>query len=243
MKMSGDYSKNLAVAIPVATIASSAVSATAAATAAASTATTASASATTAAVTAAPSASATSAFTLRAGFVHHQCATEKILAVERGDGFLRLGVVANLREAETAGLTRKPIAQQRQRIRLHADLREQRSNLLFCSLEREIPNVKFLHGRSPGAPLQAAGHICEAEGTKDRPRWPARLNRAGRSRLKQGLQQLRGHNAATGTRSQRFLRENARFCLRAALTRLVIAATLVVGCAQLPSGGTACVEP
>jgi hypothetical protein len=241
--MSEIYSEKLAVAISVSSIASPAISAAAAATAAASTAATASATATTAAVTAASSATAASAFTLRTRFVHHQRAAQKVLAVERGDGFLCLGVVTNLREAEPAGLSRKPIAQQRQRIRLHADLREQRSNLLFCSLEREIPNVKFLHGRSPGAPLQAAGHICEAEGTKDRPRWPARLNRAGRSRLKQGLQQLRGHDAATGTRSQRFPCKNARIRLLAGPAWLLIASRLVVGCAQLPSGGSACVEP
>jgi hypothetical protein len=71
-------------------------------------------------VAATPSAGA-AAFTLRTRFIHDQRSAQKILAVERFDGFVRLGVVANFSETETARLTRKTIAQQRERIRLHAN--------------------------------------------------------------------------------------------------------------------------
>jgi hypothetical protein len=60
----------------------------------------------------------------------------------------------NLGETETARLSSKAIAQQRQRIRLYADFGEQRLHLLFCCFEREVPNVQFLHGRSPGPCLR-----------------------------------------------------------------------------------------
>ena len=72
----------------------------------------------TAAVSAMPAASATAAcpatFSLRPGFIHHECAAKKILAVERGNRFLRLGVVVNLGETESARLSRKTIPKQRE---------------------------------------------------------------------------------------------------------------------------------
>jgi len=95
------------------------------------------ASTTTASATmAATSAAGAAAFTLRTSFVHNQRAAQKILAVERFDGFVRFGVVANFGETETARLSRETIAQQRERIRLHTNLRKKRCYLLFRGLER-----------------------------------------------------------------------------------------------------------
>jgi hypothetical protein len=56
----------------------------------------------------------------------------------------------NFGETEAARLPGETIAQQRERIRLYADFSKQRLHLLFRCLEREVPNVQFLHGRSPG---------------------------------------------------------------------------------------------
>jgi hypothetical protein len=65
-----------------------------------------------------PAASATAAcpatFSLRPGFIHHESAAKKILAVERSNRFLRLGVVVNLGETESARLSRKTIPKQRE---------------------------------------------------------------------------------------------------------------------------------
>jgi hypothetical protein len=85
--------------------------------------TAASAAPTSATVAATPSARA-AAFPLRTRFVDDQSAAEKILAVERFDCFVRLGVVANLGETESARLSRETIAQKRERIRLHTDFRK-----------------------------------------------------------------------------------------------------------------------
>jgi hypothetical protein len=61
----------------------------------------------------APSATAaTTAFSLRTRFIHHQCPAHEILAVERGNGFLGFGVIVYFREAEPARLASKAIAQQ-----------------------------------------------------------------------------------------------------------------------------------
>jgi hypothetical protein len=75
--------------------------------------------------------------------------------------FFCIRVVANFREAESPRLPGKTIPQKRQRIRLHSDFRKQRRYLLFCSLERQISHVQFLHGRSPYAPGSA-----EAQNTR-----------------------------------------------------------------------------
>jgi hypothetical protein len=75
----------------------------------------------TATTTTAPSAAT---FTLWASFVDHQCAAEKILAVESGDDLFGFGVVANFRETKTARLPRETVAKQGERIGLHADFRE-----------------------------------------------------------------------------------------------------------------------
>jgi hypothetical protein len=70
---------------------------------------------------AATTAAGASAFTLRTGFIHHQCAAQKILAIERFDRFVSFGIVADFGETETARLSRETIAQKRERIRLHAN--------------------------------------------------------------------------------------------------------------------------
>jgi hypothetical protein len=81
------------------------------------------------------------AFPLGTCFIHHQRAAEKFLAVQRRDGFFRFRVVSNLGKTETARLTGKTVAQQRQGIRLNAHFRKQRSHLLFRGLERHVPNI------------------------------------------------------------------------------------------------------
>jgi hypothetical protein len=65
------------------------------------------------AAVAATSAAGTATFTLRTRFVYDQSAAQKILAVQRFDGFVRLGVVANFGKTETAWLSRETIAQKR----------------------------------------------------------------------------------------------------------------------------------
>jgi RNase P/RNase MRP subunit POP5 len=122
------------------------------------------------ATVAATAAASTAAFTLRTRFVHHESATQKILAVERFDRFIRFGVVSNFGETETARLSRETIAQQRERIRLHANFRKQRRYLLFRGLERQITDIQFLHGRSPFASGKCPGAKHEAEETGNRPR-------------------------------------------------------------------------
>jgi hypothetical protein len=100
-----------AVSSAVATITSAASSTTASA---APTVTTAPATAamTAAVSTTTPSTTRAAAFTLRASFVNYQCATQKIFAIEGCDCFLGFRIVTNLREAESARLTRETIAQQ-----------------------------------------------------------------------------------------------------------------------------------
>lgn len=148
----------LAVAIASAAVSASATAATTATTAPAAV-TTAAAPTTSATVAAATTASSTATFTLRAGFVDHKSAAEEILAVESGDHFFGFGIVFNFGEAKTARLSCETIAEQGERIRLHADFREKRGYLLFRGFEREIPNVEFLHGRSPCAPIQGRARV------------------------------------------------------------------------------------
>ena len=149
--------ENLAVASAV-TTAIAAASATPVATASAATASSTAPATVSAAITASPATpSATTAFSLRTSFVYYQGAAEKVFAVESCNRLLRCAVVVNLGETETARLSGKAIAQQRQRIRLYADFSKQRLHLLFCCLKREVPNVQFLHGRSPG-PRQHGTH-------------------------------------------------------------------------------------
>ena len=70
------------------------------------------ASATTASATVpATSAAGAAAFALRTCFIHDERAAQKILAVQRLDGFVCFGVVANFGETETARLSRETIAQ------------------------------------------------------------------------------------------------------------------------------------
>jgi autotransporter adhesin len=142
--------KNLAVASAI-TAAIAAASATPVATASAATASPTATTTVSAAITAASATpSATTAFSLRTSFIHYQRAAKEVFAIESCNRLFRCAVVVNLSETETTRLSCKTIAEQRQRIRLNADLSEQRLHLLFCCFEREVPNVQFLHGRSPG---------------------------------------------------------------------------------------------
>jgi hypothetical protein len=184
--------------LPVASAATVAATASAAAASTTTAAMSTTASATTAAMTA--TASATPAtLTLRASFVDDKRASEKILPVERSDGFFGFGVVMNFGESEPARLTCEAIAKKRERIRLHADFREQCGYLLFRGLERQISNVQFLHGRSPCAPFQVAGHPREAE-RQDHGRGQSEANRHTPAEASAPATQK--HLAASVSRSQ-----------------------------------------
>jgi hypothetical protein len=117
--------EKLAVAIAAAAVSTAATTATPAATTSAAT-VTASATPTTSAATVTTTTTAASAatFTLRAGFVDHKSAAQEILAIESGDHLFGFGVVANFSETKTAWLPRETIAEQGERIGLHADFRE-----------------------------------------------------------------------------------------------------------------------
>jgi hypothetical protein len=135
------------------------------------------------ATVAATSSAGAAAFTLGTRFIDDERAAQKILAVERFDGFVCFAVVANFSETKTARLSCETIAQQRERIRLHANFRKKRRYLLFSGLERQITHIQFLHGRSPFASGTRPGAKHEAEGTGNRPRGqrppdPTRLKRA-----------------------------------------------------------------
>jgi hypothetical protein len=96
----------------------------------------ASATTTTAVASASAATATTAAFALRAGFIDHQSAAEKFLAVQRGDGFFGFGVVFNFCETEAAGLAGETIAKQSKRIGLNARFGKKPLHILFCSLER-----------------------------------------------------------------------------------------------------------
>jgi hypothetical protein len=68
--------------------------------------------------------SAPAAFALRTRLVDDERPAEKLLAVESRDCFFGFGVVMNFGETKTARLPCETVAKQRQRIRLHSDLRE-----------------------------------------------------------------------------------------------------------------------
>jgi hypothetical protein len=145
----GRTEENLAVASAV-TAAIAAASSTPVATPSAATAASTAPTTVSAAITASSTTPSTAAFSLRTSFIHYQRAAKKVFAVEGCNRLLRCAVVMNLGETETTRLSGETIAQQRERIRLYADFSKQRLHLLFCCLEREVPNVQFLHGRSPG---------------------------------------------------------------------------------------------
>jgi hypothetical protein len=147
---------NLAVAAAVAT-ASAATSAAVATASAATASATAPATVPAAIAAAPPTTTASSAFSLRTSFIHHQRAAKKVFAVKGRNRLLCCAVVMNFGETETARLSCKTIAKQCERIRLYADFSKQRLHLLFCSLKRQVPNVQFLHGRSP-SPRQHGTH-------------------------------------------------------------------------------------
>ena len=95
--------------------ASTAASATAATTTAVSTAVAASATAAksaAASTAASAAASATTAFTLRAGFVHYDLAAFEIFSVESCNGFIGFAIITDFHETESARLARKTIADQ-----------------------------------------------------------------------------------------------------------------------------------
>jgi hypothetical protein len=120
----------------------------AAATAAAATAavTTASAAITTTATTAAR------AFRLRARFIHNKVPAAKILTVEAGDGAIRVFIVADFDEGESARLARETVANQADGRGADSQLAKPFLQLLFACIERKIADVKLLHLRNSFCP-------------------------------------------------------------------------------------------
>jgi hypothetical protein len=101
-------------------------------------------------VTATPTTAASAAFSLWTSLVHHQRAAQKILAVEGCNRLLRFAVIVDFGEPEAARLSSKAIAEQRELVWLYPDLGKKGLHLLFRRFKREVPNVQFLHVRSPG---------------------------------------------------------------------------------------------
>jgi hypothetical protein len=111
-----------------------------------------------------------SAFTLRACFVNDECPAEKFPPVESCNDFFRFGIVPNLGKSETAGLARETIAKERERIWLHARLREQRCYIFFSGLKRQVTHVQFLHRPSPCAAIVRLVRPARLEEAGSRPR-------------------------------------------------------------------------
>jgi hypothetical protein len=107
--------ENLAVASAVTAAIAASPTTTTVATASAATASSTAPATVSAAITASPAtSSATTAFSLRTSFIHYKRAAKEVFAVEGCNRFLRCAVVMNLGETETARLSSKTIAEQRE---------------------------------------------------------------------------------------------------------------------------------
>jgi hypothetical protein len=149
-KMSGANSPAVAAVSAVATAPIPAAPATTTAiTAAATAATTAAPTTPATAVTASAPAASSASFRLRLGFIHHQVAPAKILPVQSVDGLLRVFICGNLRERKSARLAREAIANQGYRGRRDANLGKPFLQLFFRRGKRQIPDIQFLHLRTP----------------------------------------------------------------------------------------------
>jgi hypothetical protein len=80
--------------------------------------------------------SAASTFALRTRFVDNQRSAEKFPAVQCRNGLFGFRVILDFRKTKPARLPRESIAEQSERIGLHASFRKQRLYFLFSSLER-----------------------------------------------------------------------------------------------------------
>src|ERR1700677_240583 len=118
-----------------------------------------SASASATATRAATASATATAFLLGPCFIYNQRSSQKILSVQRLDGFHSFGVVANFSKTKSARLIRKAVPQQRERIGLNSNFREHCRDLLFRSFERQITEIEFLHDRSPWASGQRQSAI------------------------------------------------------------------------------------
>jgi hypothetical protein len=115
------------------------------------------AAATTASAPAMTSASAatTAAFARWPSLIDDHGPTLEVPAVQLSDCFFRFAVVGDLRKSEAARLAGKTVAHQCQALRLHARFSKQFLQLLFGSLEWQVPQIEFLQEASPSA-LEAA---------------------------------------------------------------------------------------
>jgi hypothetical protein len=103
---------------------------------------TSSAPASTAAITAP---AATAALCLGTRFIYNEVPSAKILAIQRIDGAVRVFVVGDLDEGETARLPRKTIADEIHSRGSHTDLRKPLVQLILRRGKRKIPDIKLLH--------------------------------------------------------------------------------------------------
>jgi hypothetical protein len=121
--------------------------------AAAPAATTATMSATASAATAAETATAATAaaLLLGTGFVHHEIAAAKILAVHGIDRAIRFFVIGNFDESETTRLAREAITNEIYSRGINTSLREKIVQRIFRCGKRKITNIELLHLRTPSA--------------------------------------------------------------------------------------------
>jgi hypothetical protein len=123
-----------AVAAITAAPATATVAATPAATAAAPT-----------AVSTSPATAAAAALRLGTCFIHHEVSPAKILPVQRIDGAVRVFVISDFHEGETARLARETIANQIDARRGYSHLRKPFLKLLLRRGKRKITDIELLH--------------------------------------------------------------------------------------------------
>jgi hypothetical protein len=105
---------------------------------------------TTAAVAPAPAPTA-APFRLWPRFIYHQIPAAKILSVQGIDRALRVFVIRNFDERESARLSRKPVTDQVHTRGSNTDLRKPFVELIFRRGKRKIPDIKLLHLLTPSA--------------------------------------------------------------------------------------------
>jgi hypothetical protein len=112
-----------------------------------------------AAVSATSAATAAAALCLGTRFIHNEVSPAKILAVQGVDGAVRVFVIGNFDEGETARLPRETITNQIDAGGGDTDLRKPLVELIFRRGKRKITDIELLHLLTPSArnPLASRG--------------------------------------------------------------------------------------
>jgi hypothetical protein len=97
---------------------------------------------------------------LRTGFVHDKVPAPEILTVEGSDCAIRLFIIGDFDEGESARLARETITNKADCGGIDTDLTEPFLQLLFRCVERKIADVKLLHLGTPSA--RNLTHDCGA---------------------------------------------------------------------------------